>query len=426
MIPLLLCLLSADTIDVFVDPVTYRSTIVLQDTATQTSTTKEILYLEFNCGIPYHELQYEMIDSTLITRATIAFKLCNLNKPDSLIDTLKRQFSVPSFNQAAREQISFIVQFGLHLLDGDYTYTIDITSGDKSGSAHDTLRLYMEDYGMSDLLLARQISVDTVGEYLRKGNLQVVPHTSHAFNDRFTHLFVYYEIYDIEPDTSQLQITYEIVNATDEVHSTTSQIVEKMFKSQAINAGLSIEKLDAGTYTLRVVVTDPLKNASKIKQTSFTVTSADTQPISYTGLPYYDQVRYFLSSRDYKTFLKLPEEGKYIFLDKFWSSHDYFAIADRFVFADDHFQEGLKTGSETERGRIYVMYGDPDEREKSFLEYEESKPYEHWQYFNGDQFIFVDIRGTSEYTLVWSSVLGEQNQPTLYKYLPETLRDQIK
>lgn len=426
MVLLAVFLLTASTVDFYVDPVTYRSALILEDTITNTSERTEILYLEFNCGIPYHELSYQEIDSILTARALITFKLSNLHMPDSLVDTLKRQFTVQSFKQAAQEQIAFIVQFGLHVPDGEYEYTINVISGEKQGTIKDTIVLSLEQFPMSDILLARQIALDTMGTYLRKGNLQVVPHASHIFNDRFTHLFVYYEVYDIIPDTNELDITYTIKANDGTIASASSQAIKKLFPSQAINAGIGIEKLSAGEYTLIVDVEDPAKDITRTQQAVFTITRADTVQISYSGMPYYDRIEYFVSDRDYRAFLDLPEDGKRVFLDKFWSTMNYEEIAGRFEYADEHFYEGAKTGSETARGRVYIRYGEPDEREKSFIEYQEYKPYEHWQYFNGDQYIFIDLQGTSEYTLVWSSVPGETRQPTLYKYLPPTLRDLVE
>jgi GWxTD domain-containing protein len=186
---------------------------------------------------------------------------------------------------------------------------------------------------------------------------------------------------------------------------------------------MSIEKIAAGEYTLHIDIRDPATDRTITKQTTFCIMRADSVPTSYASMPYYDRIEYFLSSSDYRAFLDLPVEGKRIYLEKFWTTMDYNEIANRFIYADENFQQGAKPGSKTDRGRVYIKYGAPDEREKSFIEYQESKPYEHWQYFNGDQFVFVDIRGTSEYTLVWTNAPGETSQPTLYKYLPEELRD---
>jgi hypothetical protein len=60
------------------------------------------------------------------------------------------------------------------------------------------------------------------------------------------------------------------------------------------------------------------------------------------------------------------------------------------------------------------------------MELQESRPYEHWQYPNGNQYIFVDIRGTNEYVLVWTDALDERSQPTLYRYLPPEKVDLVQ
>ena len=83
-------------------------------------------------------------------------------------------------------------------------------------------------------------------------------------------------------------------------------------------------------------------------------------------------------------------------------------------------------GHDVDRGRIYIKYGEPDEVERNIISVEISRPYEFWQYYNGYQFIFIDIRGTNEYTLVWTNASDEQSQPSLYKYIPESLLGYIE
>jgi len=427
MIVLLFFLTSVDTLNFYVDPVVYRSTITIMDTIEQTTKKEDIFYLEFNCAIPYHELSYETKNNTIRGRATIIFKLTNLNRADSLIDTLYRQFSIPSFATAAKEQISFIIQFGLHLPAGDYRYEIKVISGDKEGKAEKKLSICKKDYRMSDLLLAKEIVKDTIENYLRKGNLRVVPHPSHWFTERYTTLYIYYEIYDIVPDSNRIKVVYTIKDEAGKTLRKIPQYVEKKFTSQALNLGLNIETFKTGRYTLVVEVEDPSAAAPSRKQTSFRIIKAvKEEPISYEGLPYYDKIGIFLSPAEYRAFQNMPEQGKKTYLQKFWTKMDYFEIARRFEYAEDHYRQGNKPGYETDRGKIYVKYGPPDEKELSTIAIEESKPYERWYYFNGYQFIFVDVRGTNEFTLVWTNVRDEHSQPTLYKYLPRAIREEIE
>jgi GWxTD domain-containing protein len=406
-------------IDFYVDPVIYRSSVEIRDTIAQTSRIEDIYHIEFNCAVPYQELHYEEVDSVIVARALLPFKLSNKDRPDSLIDTLYRQFTIPSFSEAARQQISFIVQFSKYVPEGSFSYTLEFLSANKRGLKEGELEITRDHYSMSDILIASDILVDTVSTYLRKGNLRITPHPSHTFSERYENLYIYFEIYDITPDSGYLDIAYTIKDDAGTVVRQMPRRIEKKYVSQAINCGFNITNLAPGSYHLTVMVHDETAQSTAQKETSFKIIKAEVKEITYEGMPYYDEIEYFISSSDYDFFKSLPEEGKKKYLKKFWQKLDYREIAERFEYADEHFQQGSASGSKTDRGRVYVKFGKPDDIERGApIDYREGRPYEHWQYYNGLQFIFVDVRGTNEYTLVWTNATTEQSQPTLYKYLP--------
>ncbi len=162
------------------------------------------------------------------------------------------------------------------------------------------------------------------------------------------------------------------------------------------------------------------------KEVPFSISRMKRQEVSYEGMPYYEEIEYFLDPRDYKEFKKLPKEGKKAFLDRFWRTMNYYEIAGRFEYVEEHFRHGDTPGHKTDRGRIYIKYGQPEDIEYPLpLEHQESRPYEHWQYTNGEQFIFVDLRGANNYILVWTNALDERSQPTLYKHLPPEKQELI-
>ncbi len=424
--PLILFLLSAEPIQFYVDPVVYRSSVEIIDTTVDTKQEQKIYYLEFNCGIPYQELWYETIDSKIVARAKLTFKLVNLESPDSLNDTLYRQFTVPSFRYAAQQQLSFIIQFGLHVPEGHFRYMIGIASGDKRGSVAREIKVSKENYGMSDILIADNVVSDTIGAGLRKGNLKVYPHPSHQFNERHRSIYLYYEIYDLIPDSNQLKINYVVKDSTHRVIAQIPRLADKLFESQAINFSLSTQDLKQGRHFLAIEVRDEKNELLAQKGTSFEIIRTQRKTTSLRGMPYYEEVEYFLTQKQYKDFQNFSKDGKKRFLDRFWSQHDYFEIARRFEYADEHLREGNKPGHDVDRGRIYIKYGEPDEIERNIISVGISRPYEFWQYYNGYEFIFIDIRGTNEYTLVWTNASDEQSQPSLYKYVPESLLGYIE
>lgn len=421
---LLLLALSAAELRFYVDPVVYRQRIELEDTAEHTSTVQDVYYIEFNCEIPYQELKYHSAEDIIFANAVIPFALVDLDHGDSLIDTLYRQFTIPSFSYAAKEQLSFLIQFGTYAADGSFRYRVELLSGDRSGRREDELEIRREAYALSDINLASEITIDSTGDQLRKGNLRVIPRPSRVFDNRFRHLFFYYEIYDITPGQDTLTAVYTVTDGQGDTLRKVTRKIEQTFASQAVNCGIDIQNMPAGAYELTVAIEDDQANRIAAKATSFELAATEMHEVSFEGLPYYDEIEYFLDPRDYRKFSALPEDGKKAYLERFWRAHDYNEIAERFTYADEHYKHGDTPGRRTDRGRIYVKYGVPDEIDRPLpLEHQESRSYEHWQYVGGQQFVFVDIRGVNDYELVWTNAIGERSQPTLYKYLPPGIVD---
>ncbi len=422
----ILLILSAEPIQFYVDPIVYRSRVEVIDTIADVVQEQDIYYLEFNCGIPYQELRYETIDGTIAAQAKLTFRLVNLEHPDSLTDTLYRQFTVPSFQYAAKHQLSFIIQFGLHIPAGIFRYRVDIASGDKQGSVQREITIDRENYRMSDILLADMIVLDTVGDELRKGDLKVYPHPSHRFSEQHQKVYLYYEIYDVIPDSSHLKINYVIKDTNRQVIAQIPREIEKRFESQAVNFALNTKEFNPGKHFLAIELRNSENQLIAQKEVSFEITRVAKEKTSFEGMPYYEEIEYFLTRKEYSEFRNFSREGKRRFLERFWNQYNYYEIAPRFEYAAENFREGNLPGHKSDRGRIYIKYGEPDEVERSFISVELGKPYEFWQYYNGYRFIFLDIRETNEYTLVWTNAADEQSQPSLYQYIPESLLGYIE
>ncbi len=76
--------------------------------------------------------------------------------------------------------------------------------------------------------------------------------------------------------------------------------------------------------------------------------------------------------------------------------HEYF---ERVAYADEHFAFGDK-GWRSDRGRIYIKFGPPDEIQSRPYELS-TKPYEIWFYYRLNlKFVFYDRYGFGEYILI--------------------------
>jgi hypothetical protein len=83
--------------------------------------------------------------------------------------------------------------------------------------------------------------------------------------------------------------------------------------------------------------------------------------------------------------------------------------------ANSRFKEGGAAGAagwRTDRGRIFVLYGPPDER----LDRRNSgstNPYEVWKYTQDRnlKYVFMDLTRFSNYTLIYTNDRREQSRP---------------
>jgi GWxTD domain-containing protein len=132
----------------------------------------------------------------------------------------------------------------------------------------------------------------------------------------------------------------------------------------------------------------------------------------------FDGASYIATSEDKKVFQGLDLAGKRQFLKRFWLLRDQNPgtpenefrqeYLRRLQYVNRHFGTG-KPGWKSDRGRIYLVYGKPDEVER-FPSSGESRAYEVWHYYHiqgGVLFVFVDVRGFGDYILVHSTARNE-------------------
>lgn len=153
---------------------------------------------------------------------------------------------------------------------------------------------------------------------------------------------------------------------------------------------------------------------------------------------FYSKVRYIMTKKESKIFLELPPSARAEFIEKFWKRRDstpeteenenkeaYFR---RIEEANRLFRAGGRPGWLQDRGRIYILFGPPNERQTNPMggwnidPYEDArnqtssrqlaageKPSEIWVYYNllssmqnphVVRIVFVDSYGTGDYQLI--------------------------
>ena len=134
----------------------------------------------------------------------------------------------------------------------------------------------------------------------------------------------------------------------------------------------------------------------------------------------FGQIRYIATRNEVNNYNKLDSlDAKKQFLYNFWKYRDSEPSTPRNEYKDDYMRrvEYANTnykfmgreGYQTDRGRVYLTYGEPDQRD-FFPNQPNLKPYEVWFYNQiegGVSFYFGDVTGFGNYELLHSNKRGE-------------------
>jgi GWxTD domain-containing protein len=140
-------------------------------------------------------------------------------------------------------------------------------------------------------------------------------------------------------------------------------------------------------------------------------------------------IRFITSKEEKELYAQGNLEGKKEFLERFWnrknpnpgSKINTFKeeIFRRFMYANYYYSSSLvkrDDGWNSDRGRIYITYGPPDQKDRSPSSISQ-KPYERWTYdrlagqSGGNICVFIDETGYGNYRLVHSTIRGEISNP---------------
>ena len=136
----------------------------------------------------------------------------------------------------------------------------------------------------------------------------------------------------------------------------------------------------------------------------------------------FEKSRYLATKTEIDKYERLSNvEGKREFTFEFWKVKEetfgtaqgnnefYRTYLQRIDLCNQRYSTMGKQGWKTDRGRVYLLYGEPTEIER-YPNQLETRPYEIWQYTEiegGVNFVFADLTGFSDYTLVHSTKRGE-------------------
>jgi len=299
---------------------------------------------------------------------------------------------------------------------------------------------------ISELELALAITVDTARTRFYKNGLSVVPNPSGIYSAVWPVLCYYSEIYNLTPVQSTSDSTFTVIWSIDDANGRQVRAGNpkrriRRFASVVEAGRIRVDDLPGGSYTLKLQVREgaggpaaersrhffvhqPLDSPDSLKpsiarspglRTADVYESMDEEDLD----AHFRQAAYIAAPEEKKMFAGLDISGKRNFLRRFWqqrdtspetSANEYRAAYNKQVIeAGIKFRSGKIDGWETDRGRVYILYGPPDEIER-FPSNIGVRAYQIWHYHKiegGIIFIFVDKRSFGDMSLVHSTKRNE-------------------
>lgn len=280
-----------------------------------------------------------------------------------------------------------------------------------------------------------------------KNTLEVIPNPGCVFGAELPIVYYYVEAYHLQQgiagDTYQTRCSVTDADGNP-VESIKPRVRTKRVVPSSVEVGtVNVSSLPTGVYFLNVAILgggdQPVGQASKKfyvynpdvdREQAKRAVDEEVASSVFAGMSEpeldqeFDKIQYIVRDNEKKFWAKLKgAEAKRNFLYSFWKSRDpnpdtpinemrqeYFK---RIEYANAKFRSFSREGWRTDRGRVYVLYGPPDDVDY-FPSSEDMMPYEIWHYNavqGGVEFVFVDQEGHKEYTLVHSDALGEVQNP---------------
>ena len=409
-------------------------------------------YLEIYYSFYQPMLKQVKADDQLIVKGILNIKLINKENSDTLINKNYQFENIVSDSLSEENQKSFTGNIAYIVPLGEYNCIFtgmdgnDMTKIDSLSFPLSITALPQDRVAISDLEIASLIKhSDQNKSMFYKNTYEVVPNPSGIFGQEIPVLYFYSELYNLKVyvGSDNLKVDHLLLNSRNKTVYNKVRLFPRNSNSAVDVGAINISKMPSGAYTLVNVATDSVKNLtvySSKKIFIYNPSIIDTTPIitadnsmltsEFASMSEeelnqaFDESKYIATKQEKEQWDALKsEDAKKKFLFDFWRARDltpdtpvnefkreYF---ERVKKANANFTNIQRKGWKTDRGRVLLIYGEPSEIER-YPNQVDTKPYEIWHYNElegGVIFVFADLTGFSDYTLINSTKRGELSDP---------------
>ncbi len=320
--------------------------------------------------------------------------------------TLSRSLNVADYSITNSRDERLILNTELSLPEGEYELLMRMVDLVTKKSSQRRVEIEIDDFAdgqvaVSDILFLRDVALDSTGSLKF-----YIPIFGNNFTLREGYFFLYFTIYSQKLDT-QARLKFSFLDQ--KKRAVFDTVTTKMVRSTITSHILKVEKerFEGNRYIAEVNVEIDGNEAESRRNFTFfwknVPTNVEDIDIALK------QMIYILNPDSLDRYEDADLEEKQKFFKRFWRQRDPNPSTKKNELMDEYFKRvnyanqsysGFNTqGWKTDRGRIFIKFGPPDDIERHPFELN-TRPYEIWRYYALRKvFLFEDYTGFGDYRL---------------------------
>lgn len=385
----------------------------------------------------------------------------SVSKEGKMISKLSHPYQNTTTDTAKFNRYNqFVDVFNMELPYGEYKVAVQMLDNNSSLRGEYILELKTiqpkKEIYLSDIELCTEIKRDTTQNMFFKNGLRVVPNPRSTYDILQPMLYYYVEINQLPFSAAAERFytfEYHITDSKGDTIKTKKPVRKRVIAPTLVEAGaLNVIALPKGNYFLNIRATETESDFSVSGRKKFRVYKPSKEDTSraIASLPDIDEVfvsfskeqlleefkqaLYLSTTNEKKVFENLGNvQAMKQFLTGFWRLRDKQGnvpfgsnrreYIKRVVYVNSKFGSMGRKGWQTDRGRVYLVYGEPDEYDRHTSSMD-TQPYVIWNYHNlegGATFIFADRSGFGEYELLHSTYRKELQNPNWQQLIRKSM-----
>lgn len=340
--------------------------------------------------------------------ATIQYEIYVNNQQKEAVynKTTTQKIVTNNFDETNSRKINNTFSSDIILPAGIYDAVVTVLDKNSNKQVNRKLHFKIEDLGktdflMSDVLFFTDYATDSTGRVI-----DFKPSLSGNFSGGGKYIYFYFTSV-VKDSLDTLNVKYTIRDPFNSINQFNQYNLCRKPRFQEHFIRLNRQLFDQNRYELEVASTyhnDTIK-ARRLFSFFWTIIPESPKDLNLA----LEQMRYILDADSIDWALKQPYEEKKAYFKRFWARMDPNKSTQknelmeefyrRVNFATENFSTITIEGWRTDRGRIFIKFGEPDDIERHPFEMN-TTPFEVWRYYNLRKvFVFVDRTGFGDYFL---------------------------